>query len=86
MKGRERRNELKLENAWAMEFVGGERRDYASSTMSSWRVREASKISHKSKRSTCKTPSHLPRHLSNPINTHAKDKKRIPISKSAFKF
>ena len=51
MKERERRKELKLGNAWAMESVGGERRDSNSSTISSWRVSEASKISHKSKRS-----------------------------------
>ena len=66
-----------------MESVGGERRDYASSTMSSWRVREAIKISHKSKRSTYKTPSHLPRDFSNLVKIHAKDKKSI--SKSTCK-
>ena len=32
---RERRKELKLGNAWAIEFVGGEWRDYASLTMGS---------------------------------------------------
>ena len=68
-----------------MEFVGRERRDYASLTISSWRMREASKISHESKRSTCKTPSHLPRDLSKLVKIHAKDKKSIPISKSAGK-
>ena len=82
---RERRKELKLGNASAIKFVGGERRDYDSSTISSWRLIEASNISHKSKRSTCKTPSHLPIDLSNPIKTHAKDKKSIPISKSTCK-
>ena len=70
-----------------MESVGGKQRDYASSTISSWRVREASKISHKSKTSACKTPSHLPRsfNLSNLVKIHAKDKKSIRISKSACK-
>ena len=66
-----------------MDFVGGEWRDYVSLTMNSQRVREASKISHKSKRSTCKTPSHLPRDFSNLVKIHAKDKKSI--SKSTCK-
>ena len=69
LKERERRNELNLGNAWVMESVGGERRDYASSTMSSWRVRRKQDLTQI-----------LEKHL---LNTFTLSKRLIKSSKNS---